>query len=456
MKGENEKNSNRPDKTAPQKSPPAAARRPAADTENPKARCAAMERGSRRATDPAGPLPLRGRDPTSIPNPSGACGPGVDPQPRRAGPINQQRRAPQVRRPMTSPSGRAPRTPSACREPPRKFILGVGVVKSQRRATAHSIAGPYSFPAGSGNAPGLQGEKDGKAARLAPSDPGMTPDNSALRADCRCPTQGLAPPRAPRRSLAIAHSRGPKSHQHRQLKAASSRTLPNLLPHSSPQTLTPLPHAGSSTPADRERMRGQPAPAIKQRGSGHRYKHHSTGAPRSPRGGQAAAAAERAQRPRGNTPCAAAAARQGRQRARTRSLAAGPALSRRLHAPASSTCARHQCLRNVLMRTALGRSAQTGAAAELLGGAQPQSCSTYEIKVAQALAPDRRRTRRNISSIASMPSLLTSTPGCACSAPPLGKPSACWLPACHRTQEASASELGGTCERIACSLNNGH
>ena len=64
-----------------------------------------------------------------------------------------------------------------------------------------------------------------------------------------------------------------------------------------------------------------------------------------------------------------------------------------------------------------------------------------------ACARQAGRTRKNISSIASMPSLFTiSAPGCACSAPPLGTPSACWLPACRRTQKKSADKLDSRCQ----------
>ena len=66
----------------------------------------------------------------------------------------------------------------------------------------------------------------------------------------------LLRPGLARCSLALAHSRDPKSQQHRRLNAASSGNLPNLLPQPGPRTLTPLPHAGSSPPADRERVRG--------------------------------------------------------------------------------------------------------------------------------------------------------------------------------------------------------
>ena len=145
----------------------------------------------------------------------------------------------------------------------------------------------------------------------------------------------LLRPRLARRSLAFAHLRDPKSQQHRRLKAASNGNLPNLLPLPSPRTLTPLPRAGSSTPADRERVREQPARSSMQCAPGHRYKHRSIGAPHEPTvapgGGRSRGLAE-------GPPCAAAAAQQRRQHARTRPFAASPAARMLRH---TQSCARH-------------------------------------------------------------------------------------------------------------------
>ena len=151
----NDKKANRPGKAAPQKPPLARARRPAPDQEAQPSALPRKGAASAQQTRMASPTERRERDPTSIPGPGGACGPGVDPQPRHAG--ADKSAAPRTagigRRTCGAAANDVPARTGAPRarrppEPPRKFILRVGGGKIAVRRHCAQHRRPLQVPGG--------------------------------------------------------------------------------------------------------------------------------------------------------------------------------------------------------------------------------------------------------------------------------------------------------------------